>query len=92
MRRVLSCAIASYQATSRLHSELDRDAPLEVPTLHVLYSTRHSPSDLVPDLSPVDDAPHETFHGELISWIADEALAGDRDAAEWVLLTAVGRV
>ncbi|KZP29893.1 hypothetical protein FIBSPDRAFT_946403 [Athelia psychrophila] len=75
-----------------LHSELDRDAPLEVPTLHVLYSKPHSTDDHLPALSPADDAPHETIHGELISWIADEALAGDRDAAEWVILTAVGRV
>lgn len=25
-------------------------------------------------------------------WIADEALAGDRDVAEWVLLSAISRV
>jgi hypothetical protein len=29
---------------------------------------------------------------DLISWIADESLGGDRDAAEWILLTSIGRV
>ncbi len=29
---------------------------------------------------------------ELLDWIADEALGGDRDAAEWVLLACVARV
>jgi hypothetical protein len=29
---------------------------------------------------------------ELISWIADESLGGDRDAAEWILLISIARV
>lgn len=29
---------------------------------------------------------------ELISWMAEEALGGDREAAEWVLLIATSRV
>lgn len=29
---------------------------------------------------------------ELIAWIADEALGGDRQAAEWVLLSCISRV
>jgi hypothetical protein len=29
---------------------------------------------------------------ELVEWIAEEALGGDRDAAEWVLLVSIARV
>lgn len=29
---------------------------------------------------------------ELVSWMAEEALGGDREAAEWVLLVATSRV
>jgi hypothetical protein len=29
---------------------------------------------------------------ELIAWIADEALAGDRMTAEWILLCVISRV
>ncbi|KAI0822638.1 putative alanine racemase-domain-containing protein, partial [Trametes gibbosa] len=40
--------------------------------------------------SPADDNVH--VRQELISWIADEALGGDRVAAEWALLSCVARV
>ncbi|KIO34406.1 hypothetical protein M407DRAFT_16929 [Tulasnella calospora MUT 4182] len=32
------------------------------------------------------------LRGELVSWMAEEALGGDREAAEWVLLVATSRV
>ena len=63
-----------------------------VPTLHVLYSKQHSPI-LVPhvyrDSTPGDVS---SIRRALIDWIAEEALAGDKHAAEWVLLTILGRV
>ncbi|KDQ19812.1 hypothetical protein BOTBODRAFT_27237 [Botryobasidium botryosum FD-172 SS1] len=53
-----------------------------------------------PEASPIGDVPlqADVDHGvlelrnELISWIADEALGGDKEAAEWVVLTCVGKV
>lgn len=75
-----------------VHSELDRDSPLEVPTLHVLFSrpldTYTSSTYPATDL----EVPASQIREELITWIADEALGGDKDAAEWVLLAATARV
>lgn len=34
----------------------------------------------------------EALVDELISWVADESLGGDKDAAEWALLTSIARV
>jgi hypothetical protein len=34
----------------------------------------------------------QTLRDDLISWIANEGLAGDKDAAEWVLLNIIGKV
>ena len=59
-----------------------------VPTLHVLFVREHRLNVL--EASP-DPFQHHIREG-LISWIAEEALGGDRDAAEWVLLTCVARV
>ena len=59
-----------------------------MPTLHVLFVREHC-LDIF-ETSP-DPYQHNTRE-ELLSWIAEEALGGDRDAAEWVLLTCVARV
>lgn len=61
-----------------------------MPTLHVLFS-RPLESALFPAIYSARAAVAETRE-ELISWIADEALGGDRDAAEWVLLISIARV
>ena len=66
--------------------------------------TRPYPS-FVPTTTPVSDAPSgkgkeraisqmrpEEVRTQLIQWIADEALGGDCDAAEWVLLACIARV
>ncbi|KAF9073610.1 mini-chromosome maintenance replisome factor-domain-containing protein [Rhodocollybia butyracea] len=75
-------------------------------TLHVLFHLREDivqkPYQIYP-LSLVDTKPESSdkkedlddikiLRNELISWIADESLAGDKDAAEWVLLSIISRV
>lgn len=77
----------------RVYGDLETQFSALVPTLHVLC-TYPIPSTLVnrmyrdPSFLPFI----EQSRVDLITWIADEALAGDRDAAEWVLLSAVSRV
>ncbi|KAJ3783713.1 hypothetical protein GGU11DRAFT_783438 [Lentinula aff. detonsa] len=71
----------------------------ECDILHVIF---HFPAntvrkiDRVYPLSMLDtqESDHRTgtLRRELVSWIADESLAGDMDAAEWVLLSAISRV
>ncbi|KAJ7184146.1 putative alanine racemase-domain-containing protein [Mycena filopes] len=69
------------------------NAPIAVPTLHVLFS-RPIPLTVVPRVFPYspDAFTLKRLRTQLISWIADEGLAGDEDAAEWVLLSIVARV
>ncbi|KAF9810959.1 hypothetical protein IEO21_06763 [Rhodonia placenta] len=70
----------------------------EVPTLHVLYIREHTatllsrpyPSTATPDADE-HSAPAKV-RSELISWMAEEALGGDREAAEWMLLASIARV
>lgn len=66
----------------------DSDEPIIVPTLHVLFVREHH-LDIF-EASP-DPFQHH-IREELVSWIAEEALGGDCDAAEWILLTCVARV
>jgi len=70
-----------------LHFELE--VSKEVPTLHVLFS-QPLPPTLIPRTYPAENST-SALREELISWIAEEALGGDRDAAEWVLLTSIAR-
>ncbi|KAF8964094.1 putative alanine racemase-domain-containing protein [Flammula alnicola] len=76
-----------------LHAGIDLPTPVNVPTLHVLFSTP-IPSTIVPRLFPEPSIipTIKTLREELIKWIADEGLAGDQVAAEWVLLSAIARV
>ena len=63
-----------------------------MPTLHVLFSRPLEPSP-VPAIYPATErAVFSETREELISWIADEALGGDRDVAEWMLLISIARV
>ena len=59
-----------------------------VPTLHVLFVRE----DRLNILEAPKDSIEQSVREELLDWIANEALGGDRDAAEWVLLTCVARV
>ena len=66
---------------------------MSVPTLHVI-SSRSMPitilSRIFPDLSLLPSI--KTLREGLISWIANEGLAGDHIAAEWILLCTIARV
>ncbi|KAG6910910.1 hypothetical protein DXG01_006593 [Tephrocybe rancida] len=73
-----------------LHADLELDTPGLVPTLHVLFS-QTVPSTIIPRVYP-STSYSKDLRNELIAWIADTALAGDRDAAEWVLLSTISRV
>ncbi|KAF7304631.1 hypothetical protein MKEN_01177000 [Mycena kentingensis (nom. inval.)] len=66
---------------------------VHVPTLHVLFLQR-LPETLVPRVFPAftDASAVKSLRAELISWIADAALAGDKLSAEWVLLSTIARV
>ena len=66
---------------------------MSVPTLHVV-SSKSIPMTILsrafPDPSLLPSI--KTLREGLITWIANEALAGDRIAAEWVLLCIIARV
>lgn len=65
-----------------------------VPTLHVLFLQRIPPTIIprsYPYLPPSSTSINE-LRAELIAWIADEALAGDRLTAEWILLGIIARL
>ncbi|KIY43699.1 hypothetical protein FISHEDRAFT_53642 [Fistulina hepatica ATCC 64428] len=72
------------------NSHFEENNGAVVPTLHVVYHlalpitivSRSYPS--VPPTQSVD-----LIREDLITWIADEALEGDRTTAEWVLLCAI---
>jgi hypothetical protein len=72
--------------------DAEQDNPVEVPTLHVLFA-RLLPHSLVSRpfaMAPTAESEHT--RSELIDWIAEESLGGDKHAAEWLLLAIVGRV
>lgn len=61
---------------------------MTLPTLHVLFVREHR----LNILNALDDTVKQDIREELLDWVGDEALGGDRDAAEWVLLACVARV
>ena len=76
----------------RYTSDIEQLAPTFVPTLHVLFSTL-LPVTIIPQCYPAILTPNmEGTRQDLIDWLADEALAGDKVAAEWILLCAIARV
>ncbi|KAF9459336.1 mini-chromosome maintenance replisome factor-domain-containing protein [Collybia nuda] len=70
-----------------LHGDLETPDPPFVPTLHVLFS-QPIPSTLIPRTSKHLE---RDIRDELITWIAEQGLGGDREAAEWVLLCTLAR-
>lgn len=71
---------------------VDADVIHLVPTLHVLFS-RNIPASIAKRNYPSSSIhEQEKVRNELITWIADEALAGDKEAAEWVLLSGISNV
>jgi hypothetical protein len=81
--------IDSFTISYSLH--LDPELDLDVPTLHVLFS-RPLPSVIISRPYPANDSALEVTREDLLTWIAKEALGGDRDAAEWLLLVSIARV
>jgi hypothetical protein len=76
----------------RYTADIEQLTPTFVPTLHVLFSTP-LPVTIIPQCYPSIPTPNtEGLRQELIDWLADEALAGDKVAAEWILLCAIARV
>lgn len=80
---------------------------MDVPTLHILFSKLHphpAPrpySDVMISyegrtLEMGDNVGESSrmarVREELLAWIANEALGGDREVAEWVLLACIARV
>ncbi|GLB35181.1 putative mini-chromosome maintenance replisome factor [Lyophyllum shimeji] len=74
-----------------LHADLELAHPPFVPTLHVVFS-QPVRTTIVPREYPLASPTTSELRDELIAWIADTSLAGDRDAAEWVLLCGIARV
>lgn len=86
LRACVSFFFLKLTIVPRLHSEFTE--PTLVHTLHVLFH-RSLPKLIVscpPLHSSVDTLEVRTA---LIDWLATEALGGDRDAAEWVLLGSI---
>lgn len=85
--------------TETLHFNSDLDEPVEVPTIHVLFIARPEltvvsrPYPFSPASSATERSTFEIdeTRKELIAWIANEALGGDEEAAEWILLSAIAR-
>ncbi|KAF4615096.1 hypothetical protein D9613_002856 [Agrocybe pediades] len=66
--------------------------PITVPTLHVLFATpimRTIIPRSFPEPSILSDI--DSLRTDLVDWVAEEGLAGDRLTAEWVLLSAISR-
>ncbi|KAJ7074392.1 hypothetical protein C8F01DRAFT_1043556 [Mycena amicta] len=76
-----------------MNGELDSSEPTLVPTLHVLFF-QPLPVTIVPRLFPyfADASSSQALREELITWIANEGLGGDKHVAEWVLLSTIARV
>ena len=67
------------------HSEFQAESL--IPTLHVLFYYP-IPKTLMPDpLSTFPNSQAMTTRDSIITWLSNEALGGDRNAAEWILLS-----
>lgn len=66
----------------------------EVQTLHVLFAVDPSviPQSAGVLLKPAQIDPPNSIKDALVTWLADEALAGDKDVAQWVLLITISQV
>ncbi|KAK2467094.1 hypothetical protein APHAL10511_001352 [Amanita phalloides] len=72
--------------------DIEQPSTAFVPTLHVLFSTS-LPITIIPHYYPAVSLPDaDILRQELLDWLAEEALAGDKCAAEWILLCAIARV
>ncbi|KAF9452815.1 hypothetical protein P691DRAFT_803108 [Macrolepiota fuliginosa MF-IS2] len=88
------CTFVGILTKEPLYSEdLDSSESIDlVPTLHVLF-TRKTPPTITPRNFPIEPSlPNlRATRDKLVTWIAKEALDGDKDAAKWVLLSAIAK-
>ncbi|KLO11990.1 hypothetical protein SCHPADRAFT_830184 [Schizopora paradoxa] len=82
--------LTSEEKHGGMHDSESSPHEILFPTLHVLFHT-HLPKFIVPRNYPLPDFSLST-RDSLINWLADEALQGDRDAAEWILLGCISSV
>ena len=66
----------------------------EIQTLHVVFAVDGStiPQSAGILSKPAQIDPSNAVKSALVTWLAEEALAGDRDVAQWVLLMTIGPV
>lgn len=66
----------------------------ETQTLHVLFAVDEStiPQSAGILLKPAQADPTNSIKDVLVTWLAEEALAGDEDVAQWVLLMVISQV
>lgn len=66
----------------------------EIPTLHVLFTVDGSdiPQSAGILSKPAQIDPSSAIKDALVTWLAEEALAGDEEVAKWVLLMTVSQV
>ena len=81
LTHMVRCALDNENGTSQ-----------DVPTLHVLFTKPHASNNLLRQFPSPPGASDTDIRKELVYWIADEGLGGDRHAAEWVLLSCIARV
>ncbi|KAJ3482504.1 hypothetical protein NLI96_g6944 [Meripilus lineatus] len=77
------------------HLSIDHDDPPMVPTLHVLYVRDETEP---PSLHPLEHGTRQSLReitetrSNLLQWLSHEALGGDKEAAEWALLSIIASV
>ena len=66
----------------------------KIPTLHVLFGVDVSdiPQSAGILSKPAQIGPSSAIKDGLVTWLAEEALAGDEEVAQWVLLMIVSQV
>ncbi|KAI9443235.1 mini-chromosome maintenance replisome factor-domain-containing protein [Lactarius indigo] len=81
-----------YGVQIKMYSNSGNDIPKTTDVLNLVGILSNEPRHRLDVFEASPDPFQHHVREELLSWIADEALGGDRDAAEWVLLTCVARV
>lgn len=67
----------------------------EIQTIHVLFAVDEfvvpQSAGILSKHAQIED-PSNAIKDALVTWLAEEALAGDKDVAQWVLLMTIGQV
>ncbi|KAI5121017.1 hypothetical protein M0805_005963 [Coniferiporia weirii] len=86
LRPTDTCTFVGILTFEPIHSEDISDKL--VPTLHVLFHRLLPKPVILSTLTPQTDSAR-TVRDAFVTWLSREALGGDRDAAEWVLLSCI---